>query len=94
MKTNISNATISAGLERSDDCEHCCCCGPGEACCDCGMTMLDLNRDLAIERWTDFLDENPDDLTSPEDWPDHALVTFEQFYEMARSLMPRIAQRA
>lgn len=33
----------------------------------------------ALERaWVDFLDANPDDLTSPEDLPDHALVTCEQ----------------
>lgn len=33
--------------------------------------------------WTDFLDANPDDLTSPEDLPDHALMTFEQFARYA-----------
>ncbi len=36
-----------------------------------------LNREL-LRAWTDFLDANPDDLTSPEEWPDHALVTFDQ----------------
>lgn len=33
--------------------------------------------------WTDFLDANPDDLTSPEDLPDHALMTGEQFEKFA-----------
>ena len=38
-------AFVHAGgsIEETDDpCEggqHCCCCGPGEACCDCGMVM-------------------------------------------------------
>jgi hypothetical protein len=72
------------------DGEHCCCCGPGDTCCDCGLKLIDLEREVALARWTDFLDMNPDDLTSPEDLPDHALVTFEQFYEMARDVLPRI----
>lgn len=33
--------------------------------------------------WTNFLDANPDDLTSPEDLPDHALMTGEQFEHWA-----------
>lgn len=73
------------------DGEHCCCCGPGDVCCDCGARLIDLERDIALSRWTDFLDDNPDDLTSPEDLPDHALVTFEQFFEMARDVLPRLA---
>lgn len=71
--------------------EHCCCCGPSEVCCDCGATMVDLPREVAEERWRDFLDANPDDLTGPEDLPNHALITFDQFYDMARDLMPRVA---
>lgn len=70
--------------------EHCCCCGPGDVCCDCGQTLIDLDRNIALERWRDFLDDNPDDLTSPEDLPDHALVTFEQFFGMARDILPRL----
>jgi hypothetical protein len=32
-----------------------------------------------LERaWVWFLDANPDDVTSPEEYPDHALVTFKQ----------------
>ncbi len=84
------------GVREADDgpCScglHCCCCGPGEPCCDCGATLIDINRKKAECCWRDFLDANPDDLTSPDDLPDHALVTFEQFYEMARECLPRIA---
>lgn len=40
----------------------------------------------ALERaWTDFLDANPDGVTSPEEYPDHALVTFEQMTDIVRS---------
>lgn len=31
-----------APAEAEDPCSvggHCCCCGPGEACCDCGEVM-------------------------------------------------------
>lgn len=33
--------------------------------------------------WTSFCDANPDDLTSPEDFPNHALMTCEQFVQFA-----------
>jgi hypothetical protein len=33
--------------------------------------------------WTNFLDANPDELTSPEEYPDHALMTGTQFEEWA-----------
>lgn len=42
----------------------------------------DLKRAL-VASWTDFLDANPDDLTSPEDLPDHALMTGDQFVQCA-----------
>lgn len=35
------------------------------------------------EAWTDFLNANPDDLTSPEELPDHALMTGQQFVDYA-----------
>lgn len=35
-------------------------------------------RDQLAASWTGFLDANPDDLTSPEELPDHALVTCDQ----------------
>jgi hypothetical protein len=37
--------------------------------------------------WTSFCDANPDDLTSPEDLPDHALMTCEQFVEYASAAL-------
>ncbi|MBZ9600686.1 hypothetical protein [Phyllobacterium chamaecytisi] len=37
------------------------------------------------DAWVSFCDANPDDLTSPEDLPDHALMTYEQFVEYALS---------
>lgn len=33
--------------------------------------------------WTEFLDANPDGLTSPAEHPDHALMTGEQFVQYA-----------
>lgn len=36
---------------------------------------------FALREWTGFLDANPDDLTSPEEWPDHALITFDQAWQ-------------
>ena len=40
--------------------------------------LIERLRPALETAWTDFLDANPDDLTSPEEWPDHALVTFDQ----------------
>ena len=40
-------------------------------------------REALTSTWTDFLDANPDDLTSPEDLPDHALMTGQQFEDWA-----------
>lgn len=37
-----------------------------------------MNRDRLLSAWTDFLDANPDDVNSPEEYPDHALITFDQ----------------
>jgi hypothetical protein len=37
--------------------------------------------------WTHFLDANPDDLTSPDEYPDHALVTFEQVAGMVETAL-------
>jgi hypothetical protein len=38
----------------------------------------------ALKLWENFLDTNPDGITGPEEYPDHALVTFDQFYQMIR----------
>lgn len=38
-------------------------------------------REFAEREWTGFLDANPDDITSPEEWPDHALITFDQVWD-------------
>lgn len=44
-----------------------------------------------LERaWTDFLDANPDDLSSPEGLPDHALMTGDQFVKYALSALPSL----
>lgn len=45
------------------------------------MTRIDEKALAAVleTAWTDFLDANPDDLTSPEDLPNHALMTCQQF---------------
>ena len=40
-------------------------------------------REALGKAWTNFLDANPDDLNSPEDLPDHALMTGEQFEDWA-----------
>src|SRR5690606_9329880 len=48
--------------------------------------MNDLIERLA-KSWTDFLDANPDGLTSPEDLPDHALMTGDQFVAFARAAL-------
>lgn len=37
--------------------------------------------------WSNFCDENPDDLNSPEELPDHALMTCEQFVSYALSAL-------
>jgi hypothetical protein len=42
------------------------------------LPMPQTERDALQAAWTDFLDANPDDITSPEKWPDHALITFDQ----------------
>lgn len=42
----------------------------------------------ALEKaWTDFLDANPDDLNSPEEYPDHALVTCDQMIGIVESAL-------
>lgn len=41
--------------------------------------------------WTNFCDANPDDLTLPEDTPDHALMTCEQFVAYALAAQPQEA---
>lgn len=45
-------------------------------------------KEVLQDVWTDFLDANPDSLTSPEETPDHALVSFANFtflFEEARA---------
>jgi hypothetical protein len=44
--------------------------------------QADLVEALGVS-WTRFCDANPNDLTSPEDLPDHALMTCTQFVEYA-----------
>lgn len=54
----------------------------------------DLREAIASELprvWTDFLDANPDDLTSPEDMPDHAYMTGQQFEDWALEAFDRAA---
>lgn len=43
--------------------------------------------DALVSAWTDFLDANPDDLTSPEDLPDHALVTCDQMIAIVENAL-------
>lgn len=45
--------------------------------------VVEALREALAREWTNFCDANPDDLTSPEDLPDHALMTCEQFVEYA-----------
>lgn len=68
--------------EENDSCPpHCCCCGPGEPCCDCGKIMpkpdLSASEFVIAALWQDVLDK--DDRTSPPEYPDMALITFEEF---------------
>lgn len=59
-------------------------------CCYRGAELVIERQKIALfkkqlarrfERaWTDFLDANPDDLTGLEEYPDHALMTFEQAF--------------
>lgn len=51
---------------------HCCCCGPGDVCCDCG----EVRRLTPEQAWQDLIEM--DDRTSPADEPDMALITFEE----------------
>ena len=57
-----------------------------------GIAMTSPNAGLVERRleraWTDFLDANPDDLTSPEELPDHALMTCDQFVQYAIASLP------
>ena len=62
------------------------------------MTDLTLSQLDEIERglmkyleaaWTDFCDANPDDLTSPDELPNHALMTCEQFVQYALIALAR-----
>ncbi|WP_312145398.1 hypothetical protein [Brevundimonas sp.] len=52
-------------------------------------------KQALLYAWTKFLDANPDDVTSPADLPNHALVTFDQMVEMAMSagLYDQLAHR-
>lgn len=57
------------------------------------MRVVDPALVEALERaWTDFLDANPDDLTSPSDLPDHALVTCEQMIDIVRNAMAELSE--
>jgi hypothetical protein len=76
---------------------HCCCCGPGEPCCDCGQIMPAIDegeRAVLRDVWTDFLNANPDDLTSPEDTPDHALVSLANFVDLFEEARARTGPAA
>lgn len=46
-------------------------------------------QEALSQTWTDFLDANPDDLTSPEDMPDHAYMTGQQFEDWALEAFTR-----
>lgn len=48
------------------------------------MSQNDFEKALLAE-WVNFLDANPDDITSPEEYPDHALVTFDQMLAMTNN---------
>lgn len=39
------------------------------------------------QEWTNFLDANPDGVTSPEEYPDHALVTFDQMLGIVQAAL-------
>lgn len=52
--------------------------------------MADLDPKALEAAWTDFLDANPDGLTSPEDLPNHALMTCDQFVRYALSALPPV----
>ena len=54
----------------------------------------DVLREALIQSWIDFLDANPDDLTSPEDLPDHALMTCEQFIAYSLAALAQSAPPA
>ncbi|MBZ9894195.1 hypothetical protein LB545_07540 [Mesorhizobium sp. BR1-1-6] len=58
-------------------------------------TEVERKVTKALEKaWTDFCDANPDDLTSPEDLPNHALMTCAQFVDYAsRALASLIEER-
>jgi hypothetical protein len=49
-----------------------------------GENGMGEERAAMLRVWTDFLDANPDDLTSPEGTPDHALVSFDNFAALVR----------
>lgn len=57
-----------------------------EALREGGVALVELvakpSRAALATAWRNFLEANPDDLTSPEDCPDHALVTFDQMAAM------------
>ena len=40
-----------------------------------------------LAEWTDFLTANPDDINSPEEYPDHALITYDQMLGMVRAAL-------
>jgi hypothetical protein len=50
--------------------------------------------DSLRQAWSDFCDNNPDDLTSPEDLPDHALMTCDQFVQYATHALARFSTPA
>jgi hypothetical protein len=54
------------------------------------VKLLPCERKRLLAAWTDFLDANPDDVTSPEEYPDHALVTFEQIVAIIEATRPTL----
>lgn len=57
------------------------------------MKPPDFEKALLAE-WTDFLTANPDDITSPEEYPNHALVTFDQMLAMVNNADATLATKA
>jgi hypothetical protein len=55
-------------------------------------TPTDIVERAFAQAWTDFLDCNPDDLNSPEELPDHALMTGAQFEQWGRQALEDVAR--
>lgn len=55
------------------------------------MSSIEQAREALTKAWTDFLDANPDDLTSPDDLPNHALMTGDQFVQYASAAFARLS---